>query len=250
MFEDLKPQSNSSKLKVQNSKFVAELSQDKIVIEGKERGNGQGGGAEDIFKDVENKNRPFLKGVEQSDEHGARKPKFKKPSNKRKFIFIGISIAIVLFIIFFFILLYVADNFDFNRIFSFGEEEESRTPPERSTGLEGIEGREEGEEGIEGIEGGEDEKSKIYPEPVERIENLKSKIIDTDGDGLADDDEERLGTSLYKVDTDGDGLSDREEIMVYKTDPLNPDTDGDGYLDGGEVAAGYNPKGEGKLYDF
>jgi len=51
------------------------------------------------------------------------------------------------------------------------------------------------------------------------------------------------------MDTDNDGLFDREEVEVYKTDPLNFDTDGDGFLDGDEVKAGYNPKGEGKLYE-
>ena len=41
-------------------------------------------------------------------------------------------------------------------------------------------------------------------------------------------------------DTDGDGLSDEEEIRIG-TDPYNPDSDLDGFLDGGEYLAGYNP---------
>ncbi len=49
-------------------------------------------------------------------------------------------------------------------------------------------------------------------------------VIDTDGDGLGDDVEKRIGS---KVD--------------------NPDTDGDGYTDGMEVAKGYNPLGTGIL---
>ncbi len=49
-------------------------------------------------------------------------------------------------------------------------------------------------------------------------------VIDTDGDGLGDDVEKRIGS---KVD--------------------NPDTDGDGYTDGMEVAKGYNPLGTGLL---
>ena len=42
------------------------------------------------------------------------------------------------------------------------------------------------------------------------------------------------------VDSDQDGLSDQEEA-IYKTDPHNPDTDGDGYSDGTEVKSGYDP---------
>ncbi|MBS4033286.1 MAG: hypothetical protein KGZ85_02370 [Ignavibacterium sp.] len=66
-------------------------------------------------------------------------------------------------------------------------------------------------------------------------------IIDTDGDGLTDEEELTLGTSINNTDTDSDGLFDFEEVKIYGTDPLNPDTDGDGYLDGEEVKAGYNP---------
>ena len=78
---------------------------------------------------------------------------------------------------------------------------------------------------------------------------LIKKNIDTDKDGLDDEREKLLGTDIYSMDTDNDGLFDREEVEVYKTDPLNFDTDGDGFLDGDEVKAGYNPKGEGKLYE-
>lgn len=70
---------------------------------------------------------------------------------------------------------------------------------------------------------------------------------DSDGDGLTDDEERGLGTDPYLIDTDKDGLTDREEVKVYKTNPLNPDTDGDGYSDGEEVKNGYNPLGQGKL---
>ncbi len=35
-------------------------------------------------------------------------------------------------------------------------------------------------------------------------------------------------------DSDGDGLSDADEMLVYGTDPRNPDTDSDGILDGAE----------------
>jgi hypothetical protein len=59
---------------------------------------------------------------------------------------------------------------------------------------------------------------------------------DSDGDGLGDEEEKRLGTNPLKVDTDGDGYSDKEEVGAG-TNPLNPtsfpglDTDGDGISD-------------------
>ena len=48
------------------------------------------------------------------------------------------------------------------------------------------------------------------------------------------------------IDTDGDGLSDDEE-RALGTDPLKADTDGDGYSDATEVRGGYNPLGTGKI---
>ncbi|MFH1233826.1 MAG: hypothetical protein V1649_04235 [Patescibacteria group bacterium] len=74
--------------------------------------------------------------------------------------------------------------------------------------------------------------------------------IDTDKDGLTDEEEKQLGTDPNSIDSDNDGLSDREEVKVYGTNPLNADTDGDGYEDGDEVKNGYNPKGQGKLYEI
>ena len=70
---------------------------------------------------------------------------------------------------------------------------------------------------------------------------------DDDKDGLTNQEEEQLGTSKDNVDSDTDGLSDREEVRVFKSNPLNPDTDGDGYTDGEEVKNGYNPNGPGKI---
>lgn len=75
-----------------------------------------------------------------------------------------------------------------------------------------------------------------------------ASLLDSDGDGLTNARELELGTSVTKSDTDGDGLGDREEVEVYGTNPRKTDTDGDGYLDGQEVAGGYNPNGEGKLF--
>jgi M6 family metalloprotease-like protein len=71
-----------------------------------------------------------------------------------------------------------------------------------------------------------------------------SKILslkDSDGDGLFDYVEERLGTDPRNPDTDSDGLTDREEVLKYGTDPLRSDTDGDGLADGDEIKYGTDP---------
>ncbi len=81
----------------------------------------------------------------------------------------------------------------------------------------------------------------VSPKPAENV--------DSDNDGLIDEEEIKLGTNPDLPDTDNDGLFDREEVMTFKTDPLNADTDGDGYLDGAEVKSGYDPRGPGKLYN-
>ncbi|WP_181899516.1 gliding motility-associated C-terminal domain-containing protein [Flagellimonas nanhaiensis] len=58
-------------------------------------------------------------------------------------------------------------------------------------------------------------------------------IVDTDGDGLTDGEENTLGTDPNDPDTDGDGLTDGEEVLVVDdssttavpeaaTDPLDP----------------------------
>lgn len=81
----------------------------------------------------------------------------------------------------------------------------------------------------------------------EIIINEDSPLLDTDRDGIPDEEEEKLGTSIIEFDTDGDGVQDYDEINVWGTDPLNPDTDGDGFPDGLEIVTGYNPLGEGTL---
>src|SRR3989339_212955 len=90
---------------------------------------------------------------------------------------------------------------------------------------------------------------KIKNKENEIIESSKA-LLDTDQDGLTDEEELGLGLNINKNDSDDDGLFDREELRVYKTDPLNKDTDGDGYLDGAEVKNGFNPNGAGRLYDI
>lgn len=47
-------------------------------------------------------------------------------------------------------------------------------------------------------------------------------------------------TNNIFIDSDQDGLSDQEELL-YGTDPHNADTDSDGYSDGTEIKSGYDP---------
>ncbi|MDP2736200.1 MAG: hypothetical protein Q8O59_00225 [bacterium] len=82
------------------------------------------------------------------------------------------------------------------------------------------------------------------------IQPTIAQSVDSDLDGLTDEEEAVLGTNSNSPDTDQDGLTDREEVKVYNTDPLKADTDGDGYQDGEEVRNGFNPKGPGKLLDI
>jgi hypothetical protein len=65
--------------------------------------------------------------------------------------------------------------------------------------------------------------------------------LDTDGDGLLDGEEQRLGTRVDLADTDGDGLSDTAEVRTHGTNPLIKDSDGDGSNDAQEIAAGTDP---------
>lgn len=60
---------------------------------------------------------------------------------------------------------------------------------------------------------------------------IPDELSDTDGDGLTDAEEAKLGTLLDDADSDNDGLTDFEETHTT-SDPLNSDSDGDGRLDG------------------
>ncbi|MFA7169766.1 MAG: hypothetical protein WC178_02840 [Candidatus Paceibacterota bacterium] len=75
-------------------------------------------------------------------------------------------------------------------------------------------------------------------------------------DSFASQSEDGIFSNMGMIDTDGDGLSDDQE-KFYGSDPSNPDTDGDGYKDGEEVENGYDPVSAGsirldydKLYSF
>jgi len=78
---------------------------------------------------------------------------------------------------------------------------------------------------------------------------LFGEAVDADGDALDDIRERELGTNIEQSDTDGDGLTDGDEVIIWKTNPLNSDTDGDRYVDGEEVRNGYDPKGPGRLFN-
>lgn len=89
----------------------------------------------------------------------------------------------------------------------------------------------------------------VNPLATSSPDNNFTPAVDSDGDGLSDDEEKVLGLNISIIDTDNDGLSDYEEVKIYKTNPLLSDTDGDSYSDGAEVKGGYNPNGAGKLSD-
>jgi hypothetical protein len=81
-------------------------------------------------------------------------------------------------------------------------------------------------------------------------------IADSDGDGLTDAFEKKLGTDPHLADTDHDGLSDADEYAQqdsdhdglsdayehdHGTDPNLADTDHDGLSDADEIARGTDP---------
>ena len=57
------------------------------------------------------------------------------------------------------------------------------------------------------------------PTPIRAVAFPK----ETDGDGIADEEEVRLGTNPQLADTDGDGANDGEEVLHRKTNPLVKD---------------------------
>jgi Bacterial TSP3 repeat len=100
--------------------------------------------------------------------------------------------------------------------------------------------------------------------------NPGSQRLDTDGDGLFDDDEADVygtdprdadsdndgasdGDEVFnetdpltaddqtRADSDGDGLFDVDETKLYGTNPSEADTDGDGVIDGAEDDNGTDP---------
>ncbi len=89
--------------------------------------------------------------------------------------------------------------------------------------------------------------SDLKTEELVTIPNEQTKtdlaLLDTDKDGLSDQDEESRGTDSHNPDTDGDGLMDGLEVNIG-TDPLNKDTDNGGLKDGEELSAHKDPLDE------
>ena len=73
-----------------------------------------------------------------------------------------------------------------------------------------------------------------------KIIKLERKI-DSDKDGLNDEEEEKYSTDKFVADSDKDGLTDFQEVHIYKTNPLKVDTDGDRLRDYDEIAWKLNP---------
>ncbi len=73
------------------------------------------------------------------------------------------------------------------------------------------------------------------------IETADCLLGDRDGDGLSDEHELAIGSSPRHVDSDRDGCDDYDEVMVYGTQPNDPDTDGDLWSDCLEIAEGSSP---------
>jgi hypothetical protein len=67
------------------------------------------------------------------------------------------------------------------------------------------------------------------------------EFFDSDGDRLADCWEDAHGLDPDNPDSDADRLIDGDEVIVYGTNPLDPDTDGDGADDAMEVIYGTDP---------
>ncbi|MFC0645106.1 NlpC/P60 family protein [Cellulomonas phragmiteti] len=65
--------------------------------------------------------------------------------------------------------------------------------------------------------------------------------LDSDGDGITDVLEQRLGLDAFLADTDGDGSSDGYEMLVLGTRAESADSDGDGVSDGQELLLGTDP---------
>ena len=53
--------------------------------------------------------------------------------------------------------------------------------------------------------------------------------------------EAKCRSQVLVDDPDHDGIDTTQEIVLYGTDPYNPDTDSDGYPDGAEVNSGHDP---------
>ena len=81
--------------------------------------------------------------------------------------------------------------------------------------------------------------------------------VDTDGDGISDNDESSYGTDPDNADTDADGINDGDELSYWENNwdadadndgiinLLDADSDNDGFMDGLEIKDGYDPADPG-----
>lgn len=67
-----------------------------------------------------------------------------------------------------------------------------------------------------GAELSDRERAKLEAEETARV---AAYPMDSDGDGLTDDQERELGTDPTKADSDGDGFHDFDEVTTRKSDP-------------------------------
>lgn len=82
----------------------------------------------------------------------------------------------------------------------------------------------------------------LKPDAVDTDNNgKKDSDEDIDGDTLTNLEEQKYGTNPLDKDSDQDQLSDKDEVIIYKSDPLIADTDNDGIIDGRETQNGSNP---------
>lgn len=80
--------------------------------------------------------------------------------------------------------------------------------------------------------------------------NPVDALLDQDHDGLTDRDEYLRGTNPKLADSDGDGLSDGDEVrgtQGFITNALLADTDGDGVTDKTEIQTGSDPTNAGSI---
>ncbi len=83
------------------------------------------------------------------------------------------------------------------------------------------------------------DREKALQETLASIDYSSTKV-DSDEDGLSDDDEINLfNTDPNNSDSDSDGLTDKEEVTIYQSNPLSQDSDNDGLTDLSEVVT-YN----------
>ncbi len=70
---------------------------------------------------------------------------------------------------------------------------------------------------------------------------INDAAADPDNDGLTNLEEYQYGTNPFSSDSDEDGIDDGVEIQQYGTSPSLSDTDGGGRSDGEEILSGKNP---------